>query len=359
MRKSVVFAPDKFKGTLTAPEAAAALAEGWARVRPADLLHCLPMADGGDGTAMVLAQRLAGSRWVDVPAVDALGRPKTGRYLRAGELAVLDLAEICGIAGIDALAPMDSHTLGLGQVIRAAVEAGASKVLVGLGGSASTDGGLGAWLALGARATCRDGSVWTAGQSLLSLGTVQTEGLLRLPAGGVEVLVDVDSTLTGSCGAAQLFGAQKGASVEQRAELDAGLVRLVTLLGGDPAEPGAGAAGGTGYGLSCWGARLVAGAAAVSELIGLPSAIEQAELVVTGEGRFDDTSLTGKTCGHVLALAGWDRSYVVAGSVAPALAGDRVVSLAERAGSVAAAMADPRRWLAEASAAIAASLDSC
>jgi glycerate kinase len=346
MALRVLIAPDKFKGTVASPTVCAAIAEGWRRARPDDELALLPMADGGDGTATVLSASFPGARWVTTWSVDAIGRPFRGRYLRSGDTAVVELAEVCGIAGLESPDPIRSHTIGLGIVLTSAVRAGVRRLLVALGGSASTDGGAGALSALGVQLIGRGGVLPVGGAGLANLARVDLKYLKPLPDEGVEVLVDVDAPLLGPSGSAAVFGPQKGATAEQIIELEAGLTRLSELLGGNPKAAGAGAAGGTGYGLACWGASLVSGAERVGSLIGLPEAVDRADLVITGEGRFDRSSYAGKAGGHVLSLAGRERSVVIAGSVDGAVAGYRVFSVTERAGSSAAAIADPTRWIA-------------
>ncbi len=354
MTLRVLLAPDKFKGSLPAPQAAAAFTEGWRSVRPADELTALPMADGGDGTLEVLAASQPDARWIAVPAVDAVGASRTGRYLRTGDTAAVELAEVCGIAGLSPLDPMGAHTIGLGIVLAAAVRAGARRLVVALGGSASTDGGAGALSALGAQLIGADGLLPVGGGGLTRLAAIRRDRLLPVPPGGVEVLVDVQAPLFGPSGSAARFGPQKGAGPAEVAELDRGLRRLAAVLGTDPQRPGCGAAGGTGYGLAYWGGNLVDGAATIGELVGLPGAVRRAGLVVTGEGRFDAGSLTGKTCGHVLRTAAGDGvpALVVAGSVeagmAGAVPGVGLLSLTELAGSARAAQDDPVRWLIEA-----------
>lgn len=347
-RLRVLIAPDKFKSSLSAPEAAAALAEGWLQARPDDEVVLLPMADGGDGSAAVLAQALPDPRWVPVLTVNAVGAPRTAAYLRAGDTAVIELAGICGLAGLARPEPMDSHTVGLGIVLSAASKAGARRLLVALGGSASTDGGTGALSALGARWVGAGGRLPIGGRGLPGLVRGDLSRLRPRPPDGVDVLADVSSPLFGPAGAPAVFGPQKGAGPDQVADLDVGLRRFAALLGTDPDLPGAGAAGGTGYGLAHWGARLLPGATTVGQLIGLPAAIERADLVITGEGRFDASSLTGKACGHVLASTGPRPCLVIAGSVAAESRRHGAISLSELSGSTRAALAEPSRWLAEA-----------
>jgi glycerate kinase len=267
--------------------------------------------------------------------------------------------------------PMGAQTTGLGEVLGRALDAGVGRILVGLGGSAATDGGTGALAALGARFLDAGGQpLAPGGGALADLAAVDLGGLRTPPGGGVTCLTDVTAPLLGPRGAAAVFGPQKGADGTQIARLEAGLARLAGVLGGDPAAAGAGAAGGTGYGLAAaWGATLTLGAAELGRLAGLDRALTGADLVITGEGRFDETSLTGKTCGTVIAAAAAAgvAVAVVAGQVSegltvqepgpdgvPALAA--VVSLAGLAGGAAAAMAGPRRWLREAGGRLASDI---
>lgn len=332
----VVIAPDKFKGSLPAAAVAEAIATGWREIRPDDQLVSSPMADGGDGTCAVLFDALPDARWIEVAAVDALERPITASYLRSGDVAVVELALVCGLTGVADVPPdpINATTRGLGIVLRAALEAGAHRVLVALGGAASTDGGAGALTELPPRSAFADVAV--------------------------EVLVDVDAPLSGPSGAARVFGPQKGATPEQVAVLEARLEAWAQERGGDPAAPGTGAAGGTGYGLATWGATLVAGAAAVGALTGLPDLVAAADVVITGEGRFDETSSRGKTCGYVLDLPSGARRFVIAGSVAPGMRVDAdTIGLDVLTGSVERALADPATALTEAGRTAARSLADC
>jgi glycerate kinase len=259
---------------------------------------------------------------------------------------------------------MGAQTTGLGELLGRALDAGVGRILVGLGGSASTDGGTGALAALGGRFLDAGGQpLPPGGGALADLARADLSGLRAPPGGGVTCLTDVTAPLLGLRGAAAVFGPQKGADGAQIARLEAGLARLAEMLGGDPAAPGAGAAGGTGYGLAAaWGAALTPGAAELGRLAGLDRALAGADLVITGEGRFDETSLTGKTCGTVIAAAAAAGVpvAVVAGQVCDALAAPgpadagvpggnpapvAVVTLAGLAGGTAGALARPRRWL--------------
>jgi len=361
----VVVAPDSFKGTADAEAVAAALATGWRSVRPADTVIALPQADGGEGTARILAGVLPSARWVEVAVTGPDGRPAAAGFaLAADGTAVVDLASASGIGLMAGLDPLHAQTTGLGQLLAQAVAAGATRIVAGLGGSASTDGGLGALRALGLRALDAAGrDLPQGGLALARLAAVDRSALVAPPSGGVDLLVDVTAPLLGPAGAAAVFGPQKGADPAQITLLEAGLARLAEVLGGDPAAPGAGAAGGTGYGLATvWGARFVPGAARVAELTGLAEEAQRADVVLLGEGRLDATSLTGKVVGHALDLtAGVPRRCIVAGQVAldPArLPGVATVSLADLAGGVERAMADPLTHLVTAGARLARDLSA-
>jgi glycerate kinase len=347
----VLIAPDSFKGSISAAAAAAALASGWLAVRPGDQVTALPLADGGEGTLDVLAATVPGARWRRAQVTGPGGGPVQCRWLQLpGGTAVVELARASGLPLLDRPDPLGAHTIGLGEVLARALDRGATRILAGLGGSASTDGGTGALTALGARFLDAAGRpLPPGGGALAALAGVDLRGLRPPPAGGVTCLADVTAPLLGPDGAAAVFGPQKGADAAQIALLEAGLARLAEVLGGDPAAPGAGAAGGTGYGLAAaWGAVFAPGAAELARLAGLDRALAGTDLVITGEGRFDPTSLTGKTCGTVLAAAAAAGVPValVAGQISGAVPdGVETVALATLAGGTAAALASPRRWL--------------
>lgn len=322
----IVIAPDAFKGTVAADAAAVAVAEGWLRVRPSDEVLRLPLADGGEGTLDAVARAVSGA--VRVPVLGAPGpdgRPVDTAWLRLPDgTGVVELAAVSGLPLMGAPDPMGAHTAGLGVVVGAALRAGVSALVVAVGGSASTDGGAGALAALGACFRDLDGTELPyGGRALAALTAIETTGLATPPPGGVQILTDVINPLLGPNGAAAVFGPQKGASPDDVAALDAGLARLAALLGGNPAAPGAGAAGGTAYGFAAaWNAWIVPGAIRVAELAGLPDALVGADLVITGEGRFDATSTRGKVVGTVLDLAHHGAGVpvaLVAGSVAAPL----------------------------------------
>jgi glycerate 2-kinase len=361
----IVTAPDSFKGSISAAGAATALAAGWHRVRPGDEVIELPLADGGEGTLAVLAASAPGCRWHHV----RVSGPGTAQVRAAwlemdGNVAVVELAAAAGLTLLRELRPLTAHSYGVGELIADALGAGARRVLVALGGSACTDGGTGALAALGARFTDDWGTELPRGGGALNrLAAVELAGRAPSPDGGVTCLTDVRAPLLGPRGAAAVFGPQKGASPADIAVLEAGMARLASLLGGDPAEPGAGAAGGCGYGLAAgFGARLLPGAAELALIAGLPEALAGADLVITGEGQYDATSEGGKVVGAVRAIAAGTAAggvpvAVVAGQIALAPPpGVRTVELATLAGRAEAAMAEPGRWLAEAGALLAATV---
>jgi glycerate kinase len=352
----VVIAPDSFKGTLGAADAADALAAGWREVRPDDELLTLPLADGGEGTLEALGHDLPDSCWRSEPVTGPDGRPVEAAWLLLPDgTAVVEMARAAGLPLLPHPDPLGATTRGLGELLAAVVaDPGVSRVMLTLGGSATTDGGTGALAALGARFLDADGAdLPPGGGALARLDRVDLSGLTPPPPGGVQCLVDVTATLLGPLGAAGQFGPQKGASPAQVVELDAALGRLADLLGGDREAPGAGAAGGTAYGFAvCWGAEFVSGAQAVAVAAGLDDALSGAALVITGEGQFDAQSLRGKVVGDLVDRAARSRVLVtvVAGRVdaSEELPVRRAMSLTDLAGSAAAAMADPARWLAEA-----------
>ena len=356
-RLRVLVAPDSFKGTLGATAAADALAAGWRRARPGDQVRTLPLADGGEGTLEALGSDVAGAAWHSTPVSGPDGRPVDADWLLLPDgTAVVEMARAAGLPLLATPDPLGATTRGLGELLAAVVAApGVVRVLLTLGGSATTDGGTGALSALGARFLDLAGRELPPGGGALGrLAAVDLTGLTPPPPGGVRCLVDVTAPLLGPLGAAGQFGPQKGATADQVGRLDAGLARLADLLGGDRDTPGAGAAGGTAYGFAtCWGATFVSGADAVAEAAGLDGALAGAAVVLTGEGQFDAQSLRGKVVGRLVerARAAGVPVVVVAGRVADDVrTGDlpvlRAVSLTERAGSAGAAMADPARWRA-------------
>lgn len=357
-RGPILIALDSFKGSIGARSAVKAVALGWRRADPTADVRCLPMADGGEGTLEAFASAIPGAVKQPVTVTGPDGAATQAAWLRLpasadclGGTGVVELAAVCGIERFSVLQPLDASTYGLGQVIVAALQAGVSRLVIAIGGSASTDGGLGLLTALGAKFTDRHGHpVPLGGRGLEAVASVDLTGLPPLPVGGAEVLVDVSNPLVGPDGAAAVFGPQKGADPDQVERLDAGLRHLATFLSPDPMTPGAGAAGGTGYGLLAWGAQPVKGSSTVARMVGLPELLTQAELVITGEGSYDRQSQAGKAPEEVRRLAAETGTPValIAGRIDPtvdASAFCSAISLTELAGSTELALAEPAQWL--------------
>jgi glycerate kinase len=351
MSMTIVVAPDSFKGSLSARDAARAIAVGWRLVHPGDEIVLSPQADGGEGTLDAIESAVPGAVRRSAGEVTGPdGSPTPGEWLELPDgTAVVELAQASGLPLMGEADARGATTRGLGEVIRSALAHGATSLVVGLGGSASTDGGAGALAALGLRLLDADGSALAdGGAALAALRSVDASGLLAPPPGGVVLLSDVDAPLLGPTGAAAVFGPQKGATPDDVVELDAALARFAAVVGGAPLSPGAGAAGGTGFGLAAlWGATLRSGADYIAELSGVDARIAGADLLLLGEGRFDEQSLGGKAVGALVAraAAAGVPVGVIAGQVA--LPGDEpwTVSLSRLAGSPAEAMASPEVWL--------------
>jgi glycerate 2-kinase len=330
----VVVAPDKFKGSADAAEVAGAIAAGLRAVRPDLDVVELPVADGGDGT--VAAAVAAGFTPVRVTADGPTGEPVQAMFALDNGTAVVELAEVAGLRRLPGqLAPLTASTYGLGQLIAAALDRGARTIVLGAGGSASTDGGAGLLQALGVRlADQRGRPLGRGGAALNDLALIDPAGLDRR-LGSVRFLVasDVDSPLLGPSGAAAVFGPQKGAGPAQMALLDRALSRWAdaskAVTGLDVADvPGAGSAGGTGYAAIAYlGARLLPGIDLVLDLIGFDAAVDGAALVITGEGSLDHQTLSGK------APAGVARAAARLGVPVVAVAGRVLLTDAELAGA--------------------------
>ncbi|MCU1476687.1 MAG: glycerate kinase [Subtercola sp.] len=468
---NVVVAPDSFKGSATAAEAAAAIGGGWGEARPDDTVVLLPMADGGEGTIDAFALAVPGALRIAVTVTGPDDRPVDAEWLwlppaagdtGTGGTGVVELANTSGITLLDPLRPWDAHTTGFGQAIAAALDHGVDKLLLAIGGSSSTDGGAGALTALGARLLDASGEAIAPGaRGLATLASADLSTLRPLPLDGAHVITDVTNPLLGENGAAAVFGPQKGADPIQVHGLDAALATLARALGAEPSliaaadapielaewsegdlgdivdplapetdssdpaasgdadltgsaepvlplapdaaidpagantrggatdpvgasasaaptataptataptataptatapdvnAPGAGAAGGTGFGLMAWGASILAGADAVGAAIGLPAQIETADVVITGEGRFDNQSAAGKVPSYVLGLAQTYDTFplLVAGSIETDPDDFAAfVSLTDLAGSSAGAIANPKPFLWAAGRALA------
>lgn len=309
MTVRVVCAPDSFKHALTATQAAAAMADGVRDAWPdADAVE-LPLSDGGEGFTDALAGAL-GARIVEVDVLDALGRPARGRFALTGHLAVIEVASAVGLEAVadEDRAIWDADTRGVGQLIAAALDAGATELLIGLGGSATNDAGAGMLSALGVRFLDAAGEpVATTPRGLAELAEVDAAGLdPRLGAVRVRVACDVDTPLTGPRGASAVFGPQKGATAADVPRLDEVLERVAALVsrGRLASQAGAGAAGGLGFALlALLGAELGPGIDLVADLVHLDDRVAGATLVLTGEGSADAQTLAGKAPAGIVAAA--------------------------------------------------------
>lgn len=309
----VLVAADKFKGSLTAVQVAERVTAGLRRACPDLEVEALPVADGGDGT--VAAAVAAGFERREVRVAGPLGDEVTAAFaLRAGT-AVVEMAEASGLQRLPAgvFAPLTASTYGSGELLRAALDAGARTIVFGVGGSATTDGGAGMLSALGARFLDAEGEpVPPGGGGLAELATADLSGLdPRLAEVELVLASDVDNPLTGPKGAPAVYGPQKGASPDDVAALDAALAHFAEVLRGPAgakaaeyaASPGAGAAGGIGYGALLLGARFRPGIEVMLDVLGFAAALERADLVITGEGSLDEQTLHGKAPAGVAAAA--------------------------------------------------------
>jgi len=309
----IVIAPDSFKESLSAPDAAAAIARGIKQAYPGAHTVCIPMADGGEGTvAAVLAA--TGGQWRSTPVRGALGEALDADWgWLPDATAVIEMAAAAGLEQTppEQRDPLRADSHGVGQLVRAALDAGARRIILGLGGSATNDGGTGLLRALGVRfldAGRRE--LPPGGAALAALDSIDTSGLdARLADTRIEIASDVDNPLCGPHGASHTFGPQKGASPQQVAELDASLARLADVcarhLGRDLRDaPGAGAAGGLGFAAHAFlDAHFRPGVELVAELGGLAQAMQGTALAFTGEGRMDAQTLRGKTPAGVARIA--------------------------------------------------------
>jgi glycerate kinase len=309
----VLVAADKFKGSLTAVKVAEHVTAGLRRVVPGVRVEALPVADGGDGT--VDAAVAAGFERREVRVAGPLGEQVTAAFALRGSTAVVEMAQASGLQRLPegVLAPLTASTYGSGELLRAALDAGATTIVFGVGGSATTDGGAGMLAALGARFLTADGTpVPPGGGGLAGLARADLSGLdPRLDSVELILAGDVDNPLTGPKGAPAVYGPQKGASPDDVERLDAALTHYVKVLeeavGPRAARyalsPGAGAAGGIGYGALLLGARFRAGIEIMLEVLGFAPALQRCSLVITGEGSLDEQTLHGKAPAGVAAAA--------------------------------------------------------
>ncbi|MDX3451322.1 glycerate kinase [Streptomyces sp. ME02-8801-2C] len=318
----MLIAADKFKGSLTAVEVAERVTAGLRKAAPGVEVESLPVADGGDGT--VAAAIAAGFERREVRVAGPLGHEVTAAFALRGDTAVVEMAEASGLQRLPAgvFAPLTASTYGSGELLRAALDAGACTIVFGVGGSATNDGGAGMLSALGARFLDADGEpVPPGGGGLGGLVTADLSGLdTRLADIDFVLASDVDNPLTGPTGAPAVYGPQKGASPDDVAALDEALAHyakiLETAIGPKAAQyaaaPGAGAAGGIGYGALVLGARFRPGIEIMLDVLGFAEALERATLVITGEGSLDEQTLHGKAPAGVAAAARAEGREVVA-----------------------------------------------
>lgn len=309
-----LIAPDKFKGSLSAPAAAAAIAAGIRQIDPEAEIDLCPIADGGEGFMETLATALNG-RWITCEAVDALGRPIESRYVLAeadtGPLAVMEMAEAAGMWRIaaDERNPLHATTRGTGmQIAHAVTHHRVTRIILGLGGSATNDGGCGMAAALGVSFRDSEGiEIDPLPAHLSRVAAIETRSRIALPQ--ITAACDVDNPLLGERGATAVFSRQKGTGPQDQLSLEAALAHIVALSGGAAAAntPGAGAAGGLGFGLLHFAAaQLVSGFDLLAEVLHLEQRILAADHVITGEGSLDHQSLSGK---GPVALARLARSH--------------------------------------------------
>ncbi|MGH2463644.1 MAG: glycerate kinase [Candidatus Limnocylindria bacterium] len=372
----VVIAPDSFGGALDSVAAAEAMARGWASARPDDQLMRIPMADGGEGTlaAIAAAQGEAATR-NGVMVTDPLGRQIEADWLALddGKAAFVEMAAASGLARLafaerTPASARVATTRGTGRLITAALDAGAERIVIGLGGSATTDGGAGLLVEVGLRLLdARGEDVSDGGAALAEVDHIDADGLdPRLAEVGIVIASDVGNPLTGPNGAAATYGPQKGADAKAIAELDAALVRwgaeIRRATGREVADVrGAGAAGGTTAGLLGFtAAELRSGVEIVAELVGLASACVGADLVITGEGRADEQTLAGKAALGVALHAGSAPVVLLCGGLGPGAeiveesgAFALVQPIVDRPLGLESAMADTERLLANAAARLA------
>ena len=328
----ILVAPDKFKGSLSAVEAAEAISRGWRAVFPNAEIEAAPIADGGEGFAEALCVALGGE-WIRRMARDPIGRDVEARYawIAKERLAVIEMSEASGLWRLkkDELAPLRANTFGTGQLIRDAAERGAKTILVGLGGSATTDGGIGMAAALGYETLTSDGEeLEPIPENLTALTRIVADGAIELPE--VIAACDVQNPLLGPRGTARVFAPQKGADARTVEHLEMHLANLADVVATDLEcdfrdTPGAGAAGGIGFGLlSFCGAKIRSGFDVVAEVLRIEERIAACDIVITGEGRLDAQTLEGKGPAGIAALARKHGKPVLA--FAGSIADDRAVA---------------------------------
>ena len=344
----IVIAPDSFKESLTALQVADAIAAGMREIWPDATYVKVPVADGGEGTVQAMIDA-SGGRRVDVRVTGPLGQVVDAFYGDAGGLAVIEMAAASGLEGVppDLCDPRTATSRGTGELIRAALDAGARKVVLGVGGSATNDGGAGMLQALGVRLLDADGrDLGPGGAELARLDRIDAAGLdARVREAEFHIACDVDNPLVGPRGASAVFGPQKGATPDMVRQLDAALAHFADVirrdLGQDVAQlPGAGAGGGIAAAMVVFlQGQLRPGIEIVTEAVGLDAHVRDADLVVTGEGRIDGQTVNGKTPMGVAKVARRHGKPVVA--IGGSLARDADAVYTEGIEVVVAAVARP------------------
>ena len=322
----ILIAPDKFKGSLGARNVARAIANGVRAALPTAEIELVALADGGEGTAEAI-QLAQGGEWIDCPAHDALGRPITARYVWLAQAggAVMEMSAAAGLFRLapNELDPTRATTFGVGEMMRHAIGHGAREIIIGIGGSATNDGGFGLARALGFRfLNRRTEAIGNTVPGLLKLDRIQPPNDLQLPK--IIAASDVTNPLLGPQGATWTFGPQKGVTPDQVEILEHSLGRLADVtarsLGCDFRDtPGAGAAGGLGFGLLTFcQATIQSGFEVVAEAVGLRERIAWSEIVITGEGKLDEQTLSGKGPAGVAQMAriGGKRVFAIVGQAA-------------------------------------------
>ncbi|MBF1384460.1 glycerate kinase [Prevotella aurantiaca] len=318
----VILAFDSFKGSLTAEQATNAVAMGIREIFPTAEIICLPMADGGEGTTEILV-RYTRAKWSTCKVNDSLMRPIFVNYAieENQRIALMEMAEVAGLILLqpNEQKPMKTTTFGVGEMILNAVKAGVKHILIGIGGSATSDGGAGMLAALGAKFYINNQLVkYPKGRDLIHLTSVDLSLLSVFQDIQIEVLCDVNNPLYGYNGAAYVYAPQKGASKYDVEILDRGLRNLAYLCKIDPTIPGSGAAGGLGYAFCLLGAQLRRGVEVLIEYTGLINHLNNADLVLTGEGKIDSQTLNNKLPFGIMSIARTHNvpTIVLAGCVA-------------------------------------------
>lgn len=349
----IVIAPDSFKGSISALDAAKEIALGWQSVRSNDELTIIPLADGGEGTLEAISF-IRGGTFIDKTVTAPDSRSAKAHWLLLDDgTALVELASASGLPLMQKLAPLTAHTLGFGELLKDAAQHPQTKrIIATVGGSASTDGGAGALSALGFGFYGQDNQrIELGGSALADIRRIDASQVVSLPSGGLVVLTDVTNPLLGQKGAAQVFAPQKGASPHDVEVLENALRNFAEVTKGDVGAAGSGAAGGTAFGLATlWGAQIQSGSEYLCNELGLSEKIAGADLLITGEGSLDSQSWDGKVIGALTQLGKTHgcKVWAIVGVDASTEGNEvleHVISLTTLAGDKDAAMKNVRHWL--------------